>query len=429
MRSGNWNPMARVAAYLALFVLYLLFVRERALPQISDFENYANRASDLADGLAIPEFYMFVQAPFVVAFQAGLYALFAENSILVFQICSILVLLLMVWLYTKYHGDAPFGHKLIPFLVLISLPSLLSLLPYVNTEILMAPYFILGNYLLLRLFEKWQDKGGLEWRGILVAALFFAVSQTIRPVAFYYMVFLFVGFLALQLRSNFSLIKSTVFWRDNISRMGLFFAIFFVAASSVYAFFGYGFRMQPTGDGVWSLYVGANTKSVGVYNDEDVRVLESIMAKEPGTGFTAHLKDTFKQLALERIKQNAGENIKLMPHRALKLMNPYFVSNFVMKGDRPMDGLYKIVFFLSACGVFLIYVLNAVAFVVLVFRKKLAQTDTTFVVALFAAYAYTLLHVALLEIQPRYYCHLVLLQIFLAPLGIGTTLSLLKKKT
>ncbi|MFN5889766.1 MAG: hypothetical protein ACK448_05170, partial [Bacteroidota bacterium] len=68
---------------------------------------------------------------------------------------------------------------------------MISLFPYVNTDILFAGLFILGHVFL---FEKLNDsfKGSSVLRWVF-ASLIFGIAQSIRSVMLYYYIFL-IGF-------------------------------------------------------------------------------------------------------------------------------------------------------------------------------------------------------------------------------------------
>jgi len=401
-----------IATVLLVYLLELLCLPRE---QFSDFAFYLEETKRYKLEGILSELFIHLKSPFIVGFLGGL----CDLNLLVWKIGMLITILSISVFYLIFTRTEPGIIRWIGFFLVAFSPILISLFPYVNTDILFAGLFILGH---IFLFEKLNDsfKGSSVLRWVF-ASLIFGIAQSIRSVMLYYYIFL-IGFWFLYVLH----LKSTslkLFFSKMV--IGLF--VFVTISISIHKYYGYGWSIQPLSAGKISLYIGANSQLRGGYSDSDGQRAVGLVLRRIQTKNTIYT-DSLETIAFDRLRKNVVQNVISIPIKAFNLHNPYVTSVFLdLQHRNGMEVFLKILMLLISLLTILIYLLNFFVLSHSIIKRRQEFLPLYYKVVFLAVYSYTILHVCLLEIQPRYFLHLSLIQLFL----LNDTVKYLKnlKKT
>ncbi len=384
-----------------VFIVYLLELWYLPRKQFSDFAYYLEETKRYKLVGNLSELFIHLKSPFIVGFLGGL----CDLNLLVWKIGMLITILTLSVFYLIFTRTESGIIRWIGFFLVTFSPILISLFPYVNTDILFAGLFILGH---IFLFEKLNDssKGSSVLRWVF-ASLIFGIAQSIRSVMLYYYIFL-IGFWFLYVLHLKSYSLKLFFYKVII---GLF--VFGTISISIHKYYGYGWSIQPLSAGKISLYIGANSQLRGGYSDSDGQRAIGLVLRRIQTKNTIYT-DSLEAIALDRMRKNAVQNAISIPIKAFNLHNPYVTSVFLdLRNRNAMEVLLKFLLIVISFLTILTYLLNFFVLSHAIFRNKQEHLPLYYRIILLAVYSYSILHISLLEIQPRYFLHLSLIQLFL----------------
>ena len=384
-----------------VFIVYLLELWYLPRKQFSDFAYYLEETKRYKLVGNLSELFIHLKSPFIVGFLGGL----CDLNLLVWKIGMLITILSLSVFYLIFTRTESGIIRWIGFFLVAFSPILISLFPYVNTDILFAGLFILGH---IFLFEKLNDssKGSSVLRWVF-ASLIFGIAQSIRSVMLYYYIFL-IGFWFLYVLHLKSTSLKLFFYKVII---GLF--VFGTISISIHKYYGYGWSIQPLSAGKISLYIGANSQLRGGYSDSDGQRAIGLVLQRIQTKNTIYT-DSLETIALDRMRKNAVQNAISIPIKAFNLHNPYVTSVFLdLRNRNAMEVLLKFLLIVISFLTILTYLLNFFVLSHAIFRNKQEHLPLYYRIILLAVYSYSILHISLLEIQPRYFLHLSLIQLFL----------------
>jgi len=403
-----------------VFIAYYCLITCWNYTQISDFKNYYDEALLYLTMGKMSKQFLFFQAPGHPFLISKVFSIFDSSNPSLIQflnLCQYLTAIVLTHLSfkTELSWIKYFGTTSLSICV-----SYLSLMGFLAAEFNFLFFFVLGNFLLIKYLQKGNFFGILPITFLLLSiALVFGIAQFVRPLSFYYLLFFGIGLAYLKWfspKTKLSVIQATL-WQ-----YVLVFIVFLIVSIGLYHNISKKWAYQPPQNGLWSIYVGFNAKAKGSYNAEDITQFKKIA--EPFDWDGEPLRTILKPKAIERVKANWLENIRQSPHRAMRLLVPYFTSYWFFAKSIPPNTnpiwnlLLKAIFMLSTLTVLVSYLSNGI-YLVKLFRKKHLNTVEVFAFcALFSAFLYILIHVFCLEIQPRYAAHLVFLNLWILPLSL-----------
>ena len=192
-----------------------------------------------------------------------------------------------------------------------------GLLPFVALIATELPYTALLALGVVALGSAWPSAAPAS---LSLAGVALGVSQAVRPVTLPFLAVLCVVALCVPLlpaRAPAPARRERA--RDVGRRLAPVLLAFVGTAGALYAAAGYGWRLQPKGNGLWSLYLGANPASLGSWTASDSAFLASLDA-----GPQAHVNvgSALASGARERWRRHLGENLALWPAKLGILMAP-----------------------------------------------------------------------------------------------------------
>ena len=384
-----------------VFIVYLLELWYLPRKQFSDFAYYLEETKRYKLVGNLSELFIHLKSPFIVGFLGGL----CDLNLLVWKIGMLITILSLSFFYLIFTRTESGIIRWIGFFLVAFSPILISLFPYVNTDILFAGLFILGHiFLFERLNDSSKGSSVLRW---VFASLIFGIAQSIRSVMLYYYIFL-IGFWFLYVLHLKSYSLKLFFYKVII---GLF--VFGTISISIHKYYGYGWSIQPLSAGKISLYIGANSQLRGGYSDSDGQRAIGLVLRRIQTKNTIYT-DSLETIALDRMRKNAVQNAISIPIKAFNLHNPYVTSVFLdLRNRNAMEVLLKFLLIVISFLTILTYLLNFFVLSHAIIRNKQEHLPLYYRIILLAVYSYSILHISLLEIQPRYFLHLSLIQLFL----------------
>lgn len=404
-----------VVALFSVLIVYLLELWYLPREQFSDFAYYLEETKRYNSEGYLSALFIHLKSPFIIGFLGGL----CNVNLLVWKLWMFVMILSVSVFYLLFTSKEVGVFKWIGFALVSFSPIFISLYPYINTDILFVGLFIMGHFILLDSLKE-SSTGGSVLRWVCVSVIF-GLAQSIRSVMLYYYIFL-IGFWFLYVLH----LKSTslkLFFSKVV--IGLF--VFGTISISIHKYYGYGWSIQPLSAGKISLYIGANSQLRGGYSDSDGQRAVGLVLRRIQTKNTIYT-DSLETIAFDRLRKNAVQNAISVPIKAFNLHNPYVTSVFLdLQNRNGMEVFLKILILLISSLTILNYLLNFFVLSHSIIRRRQEFLPLYYKVILLAVYSYTILHVCLLEIQPRYFLHLSLIQIFL----LSDTVKYLKnlKKT
>lgn len=391
---------ANFIALLSVLFIYLMEIWYLPRVQFSDFAYYLGEATTYNSMGYLNEYFIQLKSPLVIGFLGFICGL----NLSIWKISMLIIVLLISTLYLIFHKKDDNYYKWIGFYLVAFSPILISLFPYVNTDILFAGIFIVGHIIFYRISNNTRNSKLSDW---ILLALIFGIAQSVRSVMLYYFIFLIMFLLMYIFQYKISF-KRVIFRNIFIS-----FILFLITTVSIHKYYGYGWRIQPQTAGLVSLYIGSNAQFRGGYCDEDGAEVGRLVRLQISSEDELY-RDSLKELATNRIIKNLSSNLLSLPIKAFNLHNPYVTSVFLdLRNRNAMEVLLKFLLIVISFLTILTYLLNFFVLTHAIFRNKQEHLPLYYRIILLAVYSYSILHISLLEIQPRYFLHLSLIQLFL----------------
>lgn len=397
-----------------LCVAYFLLISQWHYTQMSDFKNYYEESLGFLVNGKFSNSFLFFQAPGHPYLMSLVFRLTNTSEISLIQFLNAGIYVFCIVLSHLSFEVKPLWLKYVGTVSLSICVSYLSLMGYLAAEFHFLCYFVLGNFCLIKYLEAPIAKQKIL---IVLVALFFGIAQFVRPLSFYYLLFLGFGLFYLKVLRKKTLVFES---KATLVQYVLVFMIFMLVSLSLYKNATGKWAYQPSQNGLWSVYIGFNAKAKGIYNDADITEFRKIA--EPLNWNGELLREILKPKSIERVQNNWQENIRQSPQRAIRLLVPYFTAYwFLVKSVPPSSTLLvlmKSIFLLSTLLVLLSYLINGIYFIKLLNKRHLEQIEIFAFCALLSTFSYILIHVFCLEIQARYAAHLVFLNLWILPLSL-----------
>jgi hypothetical protein len=412
--------------FVLIFFTYFLLLSQWHFTQFSDFLNYYQEALSYKHHQKLSSKFLFFQAPGHPVIMSLWMKLFNNESIQYLQWINIfqysVIIIVVLWSYrilkTSYKSIGLFG-------LLINV-SYVSLLGFLCAEFNFLFFFVLANYLFIRLISHTQMPFLKLNLLILFIGVSFGIAQYIRPLSLYYLLFFVSGILLVKYYFNKK--PDTLLFPTSISLIKIF-LIFIMTTFILYKLTLNQWRYQPSQNGLWSIFVGLNEESAGRYNAKDIQQFNKIGDKYHWQGDS--LRYTLKDQIKLRIEKGLTFNLVNLPQRASHLLIPYYTSFWFFNKGNPNNKLWlplmKFFFLISTLFAILSIVINGWYFVSFFLRGIQTNLEVFIFSSLWSIYLYLIIHVTILEIQPRYANHILFLNLWFLPFGLQNMNYSLKK--
>lgn len=454
----QWLPMAIIAFAILLFAFFrfllrivsskklpsyalvLILVAIAVLPRLiciialdtatkSDFNTYFKIGAAMAQGGMDSGKYVAV-FPHVIGlptFLAPLFKLFGAHLI-VGQIFNLFLTACIVLLI--YNIGSIFAGKsagITACLIWAFFPSQIFYSVLLCSEYLYTALFLLSVFLFLRTFCKKEHtlpdtekaKTAYTFIGAVLTGIFLALTDFVRPIAIILLIAFAIFFIVFIIKK-----KSKEKIVIKISAFLLLAAVYFTCGIGLNAFTEKAIG-QPTvaGGYGWSLMVGTNAKSFGLWNEADsdfYNQLNGVQKLEP-----QQMQDIFLENAISRIKENGLQgNIKLLfqkhkwnwntDHESVQYIKSALNGGGI--GNRAFLKLYDFIYYFNTA-----FYLAIVLLVLFSFAYRIRYgTHKNLAVLMIAFCGIYCLHM-LVEVAGRYHFTAVLLFCIFAAIGISKT--------
>jgi hypothetical protein len=415
------NKKQKIVIYLLLSLTvlgYCILINEWKVVQISDFLNYYQEAIHFKNGMVMNKSFLFFQAPGQPVFASLWMSLINTEDIKAVQYLNIVEYIISLMLIYWTYKNLPFWAKTIGLLSTITCVSYLSLMVFCCAEFNFIFFFLVGNVLIIKLMNGVSAHSSIRLYLLCIAtAVAFACAQFVRPLCFYYVLFFVIafGYLCYFKRSAITTADPKFIGR------GIFVGVLLVGISMfLYHKTTNKWNYQPAQNGLWSVFVGLNTKAEGRYNAEDIDNFKKL-----GTNYQWQedsLRHILKVQTLERAKSGIVYNLVHLPKRATRLLIPYYTSYWFFEkttvDNKLIISAMKFGFALSSILALLAFVANLWHFGKLFFQKSFLLMDKFVFCALASIYLYLIIHLVLLEIQPRYASHIIFINLWFFPFAL-----------
>jgi len=332
-----------------------------------------------------------------------------------------------IFQYILVIGIAFFSSKILPLkfnivglLGLAICVSYVSLLGFLCSEFNFLLFFVIANYLLIRLITE-QEMGRIKKILIVFGiGLSFGIAQFIRPLSLYYFLFFAIGILIVRY-----FFKDKKYSLPSNRHLLTIFTIFVITTFCLYKVTVGNWWYQPSQNGLWSVSIGLNVKSEGRYNTEDIQQLQKIGNHYQWRG--EPLRQVLKEQIKSRFKDGILYNLAHIPQRATRLLIPYYTSSWFFAKSSPPNKVWiifmKTIFVISSIWCLLALCINSWYFIRL-FRKGVSSSIEIFIFcSLLSMYLYLIIHISILEIQPRYAAHIMFMNLWIMPFGLSKIFS------
>lgn len=407
---------------LLVFLLHCMMIGFLQVKPVSDFEVYYQAALGIISGNRLWDSYKYFQGPGYPYFLAVFFQIFKNHSILLPQIINSLMviwmsILLMGHAWVKSHALRGFG-----FLVLTLNLNYLSMIPLIGSEVPYGFFFAVGLILLwLRLREMREGHAGRLKKilMLLFSGISLGVSQSIRPTTTPFLVLLSLillgGLIYFHVEGT-----GTHLWGKMVRGIQLLFLLwcaFLLTAFSLYYMTSYGMRIQPGQNGLWNIYVGFNTESMGRWNPKDPELISKL-----GDHYqwdSKRINGDLWPIVLDRVKKNGLKNLELLPEKVYFLLDPHAIAYWPIEHSQVgnKNRIYKISYYLRWINA-VVFVTSLWTWALWVGRRRISKERLFAFCVMGSALSNIVLHGYLLEVQPRYINHLWLILFWCFPLSL-----------
>lgn len=398
--------------FIVLFSGYSVLLNQWYFPQFSDFLNYYHEAKIYKYDRQLDPNFLFFQAPGHPVIMSLWMTLMNNDGEKYLQWINIFQYMLVIRIALFNYKILPLKFRLVGVIGLAICVSYVSLLGFLCAEFNFLLFFVIANHLLIRLIIN-QDTGKIK-KSLLVfgIGLSLGIAQFVRPLSLYYFLFFVLSFLIVK-----------YFFKENKYALPpnhyllSVLVIFLLTTFSLYKITLNNWRFQPSQSGLWSVFVGLNVKSAGRYNAEDIQQFEKIGNHYLWRG--ENLRHILKEQIKSRLKQGLLYNLAHLPQRAAHLLVPYYTSYwFFEKGLSPNKTwiiFMKITFFISTIWCLLALGLNFWYFLRFFIKGFSSNVEIFIFCSLCSIYLYLIIHIIILEIQPRYAAYIMFMNLWISP--------------
>ena len=253
----------------------------------------------------------------------------------------------------------------------------------------------------------------------LFSGISLGVSQSIRPTTTPFLVLLslilFGGLIYFHMEGN-----GTHLWGKIVGGIEILFPLwcaFLLTALFLYYMTSYGLTIQPGQNGLWNIYIGFNTESMGRWNPEDPGLISQLGDHYQWN--SERINGDLWPIVLDRVKKNGLKNLELLPEKVYFLLDPYAIAYWPIEYSQVgnKNRIHK-------CAYYLRWI-NAVVLVTCLWtwvrwagRRRISKERLFAFCIMGSALSSIVLHAYLLEVQPRYINHLWMILFWCFPLSL-----------
>ena len=406
--------------FITILAAYLLLLFQWNFFQFSDFLNYYNEALSFKYHKQLDAKYLFFQAPGHPVIMSLWMTLLDTDSEKYLQWINVIQYVFVIWIVFESTKMLTLKFRILGVIGLVICVSYVSLLGFLCAEFNFLLFFVIANYLLIQLITNEKLNRKRKYYLILGIGISFGIAQFIRPLSLYYFLFFIVGMLFVKY-----LVKEKSTSPPANHYLFIAFFVFLITTFSLYKITIGHWHYQPSQNGLWSVFVGLNVKSAGRYNAEDIQKLEKFGKQYQWQGDS--LRNVLKEQIKGRYKLGLANNLAHSLQRATYLLVPYYTSYWFFEKGLPYDKKWipfmKIIFIFSTIWCLLSQIINFWYFIRFFSKGVYSNIEVFIFCSLGSMYLYLILHITLLEIQPRYAAHLMFINLWISTFVLSKILS------
>ena len=435
LHRSNGPPRYYFRIFLITFLVFsvhLSIILAFKVKPVSDFEVYYGAASGIVSGNRLWDSYRYFQGPGYPYFLSLLFQLFKTQSILLPQLFNSLMLVLAGLLLMRYAWVEDPRLKIVGFLTLTLNLNYLAMVPLLCSEILYALFLAFGLVLLWLGYRELQEGRLEKFRStlvLLVSGISLGVSQSIRPVTTPFLFLLSAIFLTGITYFHTKPMQAS-FGERMMKGLRILFPVwgtFLLTALCLYYTTGYGLRIQPGQNGLWNLYIGFNTESMGRWNSKDPELISKLGDRHEWN--SARINGELWPRVVDRIKRNGLKNLELLPKKMYFLLDPGAIAYWPIEYSqvRNKNRIYKVSYYLRWINT-VVLVACLLTGAIWLRRRRISEESLFVFCIMSAALSNAVLHGYILEVQPRYVNHLWMILFWCIPISLSVIFQVAPKR-